>query len=51
MTAIPEISTPLSLAVILGTLVVTTVASLARRRPAPVRARPPPSLPTDRPLR
>ncbi len=36
VTAIPEISTPLSLAVILGTLLVTTVASLARRRPQPV---------------
>ena len=32
VTAIPEISTPVSLAVILGTLVVTTVASLARDR-------------------
>ena len=35
VTAIPEISTPVSLAVILGTLVVTTAASLARRRPEP----------------
>ena len=39
VTAIPEISTAMSLAVILGTLVVTTVASLAKdrrtRRPAP----------------
>jgi len=33
VTAIPEISTPVSLAVIVGTLVVTTVASLASRRP------------------
>src|SRR5215204_199878 len=32
VTAIPEISTPFSLAVILGTLLVTTVASLARNR-------------------
>jgi len=32
VTAIPEISTPLSLAVILGTLLVTTVASLAKTR-------------------
>jgi tellurite resistance protein TerC len=32
VTAIPEISTPLSLAVILGTLLVTTVASLAKSR-------------------
>jgi tellurite resistance protein TerC len=32
VTAVPEISTSLSLAVILGTLAVTTVASLARRR-------------------
>jgi tellurite resistance protein TerC len=36
VTAIPEISTPLSLAVILGTLLVTTVASLAHRRSEPV---------------
>jgi tellurite resistance protein TerC len=35
VTAIPEISTPVSLAVILVTLVVTTAASLARRRPEP----------------
>lgn len=35
VTALPEISTPVSLAVILGTLLVTTVASLARRRPEP----------------
>ena len=34
VTAIPEISTAVSLAVILGTLVVTTVASLASGRPA-----------------
>jgi tellurite resistance protein TerC len=33
VTAVPEISTSLSLAVIFGTLAVTTVASLARRRP------------------
>ena len=32
VTAVPEISTPLSLAVILGTLLVTTVASLATTR-------------------
>src|SRR6185436_6654887 len=32
VTAIPEISTPLSLAVILGTLLVTTLASLAKTR-------------------
>jgi tellurite resistance protein TerC len=32
VTAIPEISTPVSLAVIVGTLLVTTVASLARDR-------------------
>ena len=36
VTAIPEISTPISLAVILGTLLVTTVASLAHRRSEPV---------------
>src|SRR3954462_3233093 len=35
ITVIPEISPPVSLAVILGTLVVTTAASLARRRPEP----------------
>ena len=55
VTAIPEISTPLSLAVILGTLLVTTVASLARpgrppravdRRPR--RCRPPAADPTVR---
>jgi tellurite resistance protein TerC len=46
VTAIPEISTPLSLAVILGTLVVTTVASLARRRPEPVHVGEPAALPT-----
>ena len=34
VTAIPEISTALSLAVILGTLLVTTVASLAKTRRA-----------------
>jgi len=45
VTAIPEISTPVSLAVILGTLVVTTVASLARRRPEPVTAGEPAELP------
>jgi tellurite resistance protein TerC len=38
ITAIPEISTPVSLAVIVGTLVVTTVTSLARRRPDPAVA-------------
>jgi TerC family integral membrane protein len=43
VTAIPEISTPVSLAVIVGTLAVTTVASLASRRP--VRAA---LAPTDR---
>ena len=42
VTAIPEISTAVSLAVIVGTLVVTTVASLARPPAAtPVRGRPP----------
>jgi tellurite resistance protein TerC len=45
VTAIPEISTPLSLAVILGTLLVTTVASLARRRPEPVEVGEPAELP------
>jgi TerC family integral membrane protein len=40
VTAIPEISTPVSLAVIVGTLVVTTVASLAKRRREPVAATP-----------
>src|SRR4051794_12702131 len=45
VTAIPEISTSLSLAVIVGTLVVTTVASLARRRPEPVPAGEPAELP------
>jgi tellurite resistance protein TerC len=34
VTAIPEISTPVSLAVIVGTLALTTVASLASGRPA-----------------
>jgi tellurite resistance protein TerC len=34
VTAIPEISTPVSLAVIVGTLAVTTVASLVSRRPS-----------------
>jgi tellurite resistance protein TerC len=43
VTAIPEISTPVSLAVIVGTLLVTTVASLASRRP--VRAA---TVPTER---
>jgi tellurite resistance protein TerC len=33
VTAVPEISTGLSLAVIVGTLLITTVASLASRRP------------------
>jgi tellurite resistance protein TerC len=50
VTAIPEISTPFSLAVILVTLVVTTVASLARRRPEPVTADEPAVLP-NRPVR
>ena len=35
VTVIPEIPTAVSLAVIVGTLLVTTVASLARRRPEP----------------
>ena len=38
VTAIPEIPTSVSLAVIVGTLLVTTVASLAKRRPQPVVA-------------
>jgi tellurite resistance protein TerC len=50
VTAIPEISTAVSLAVIVGTLVVTTVASLARRRPEPVPAGEPAELP-NRPVR
>jgi tellurite resistance protein TerC len=50
VTAIPEISTPVSLAVILVTLVVTTVASLARRRPEPVPVGEPAELP-NRPVR
>jgi tellurite resistance protein TerC len=33
VTAVPEISTPISLVVILATLLITTVASLASRRP------------------
>jgi tellurite resistance protein TerC len=41
VTAVPEISTGLSLAVIVGTLLITTVASLAARRPVP-------AAPTDR---
>jgi len=45
VTAIPEISTAVSLGVIVGTLVVTTVASLARRRPEPVPAGEPAELP------
>jgi tellurite resistance protein TerC len=40
VTAVPEISTPVSLAVIVGTILVTTVASLAKRRPEPVAATP-----------
>ena len=39
VTAIPEISTPVSLAVIVGTLLVTTVASLAKDRGRPPRRR------------
>jgi tellurite resistance protein TerC len=50
VTAIPEISTAVSLGVIVGTLVVTTVASLARRRPEPVPAGEPAELP-NRPVR
>jgi tellurite resistance protein TerC len=38
VTAVPEISTGVSLGVIVGTLLVTTVASLAARRPTPSRA-------------
>jgi tellurite resistance protein TerC len=40
VTAVPEISTPVSLAVIVGTLAVTTAASLARRRSEPATATP-----------
>jgi tellurite resistance protein TerC len=44
VTAVPEISTAVSLAVIVGTLLVTTVASLAKdralRRPARADAQP-----------
>src|SRR5512132_929280 len=51
VTAIPEISTPVSLAVIVGTLLVTTVASLAKgRRSEPIPAGEPAELP-NRPLR
>jgi tellurite resistance protein TerC len=40
VTAIPEISTGVSLGVIVGTLLITTVASLASRRPVPAAPAP-----------
>ena len=46
VTVIPEISTWLSLAVILGTLLVTTVASLAKNRRDRVTSDPDPASPT-----